>query len=217
MHYYLFFYIIKSIILFFSFELVEILKISYIVGSFKSNFSFLTAVTPIIFNSSLIGKFFLFSKFYNSNLILKIPSIINIISFKFLNIYKTYTKIILLLLFIISSIVFIYIFKRTIIYTTPWIICSFYIIITFKKKYNIIEIATISTWTSQCLGTIIYGYYQGYLTNECYTILLPKTIIERSLFVLILILYYYFTININLLLNKLFNKYKKNSIQKYEK
>ncbi len=185
MYLFLLFYFIRYSFLFILFKLLSTIKINLIIGTFSSYLTFFNGLIPIIFNSSLVGKFLILSKLSYTNFLYKLPGISNIIFYsalknnKYINIIKT----IIIVLFFSATYIFIILEKNTIYYSLPWIFCILYIIIRFKKKLLPIEIIFLSTWIAHAVGTITYGYLNGFLTYKSYLYLLPISIMERITFI----------------------------------
>ena len=127
------------------------------------------------------------SKLSFTNYLYKIPGLSNISVYLFLQNtkYINIKKIITGILFFIMIFLFTIVFKNTIIYTIPWILCILYIVITIKKKYSNFDIIFISTWLAQAIGSVLYGLLNGFLSYKSYVCLLPISILERSLFIAI--------------------------------
>lgn len=164
------------------------IPLSYIFGSLCGKLTFLTASYPIIFQSSLIGKFFIFYKLIWKpwsfmGLLYKMPSLISIFLFSLLNWSQFYFYIFYASYMFLISVFFIFIFQKTYLYSVFWIIMIVFTIFKIfkKKKISLIEKAIFITWANQATGTIFYGIASGFLSNDIYISIIPIVILERIL------------------------------------
>jgi hypothetical protein len=198
----LIFYFSRTVVLFLSFKFLSFLKISWIVGSFNANITFFTPAVPIIFNSSLIGLLFILFKSFSNSVFFKIPGLLHSVLYFWYQKHAIQVKVISIFIFLIMTILFVFVYSNTIMYALPWLICMLYVLCTLKKSYTFLEINFLLTWIAHSFGTLIYGIMTGFLTYEVYLILLPRVILERTLFVIIMYMYYNFIVMIDFILKK---------------
>lgn len=201
----LLFYLIRSALLFVFCKLFSIIKINSIISCFSAQFNLFHGALPILFSSSLIGKYYILSTLSYTNYLYKIPGLINTLSYISLqnNNYRFIKKTIIISLFVAITFYFTFIFNNTILYTLPWLFCIFYMIFKIQTSLSLFDIVFISTWLAHAVGTLIYGLLNGFLTHQSYISLLPIAIIERSLFVIIAILTFHAIVFFDLKLKKI--------------
>lgn len=212
MYFTIFFYLVRSFLLFLLFKLLSILKINTILSCISSQFTLLHAVLPIMFQSSLVTKWCILSQLSYKNFLYKIPGISNIISYLLLtnNKYMTIIKILMIIIYSVIFILFTAVCGNTAIFGLPWLVCIIYICINIKKKISFPYIIFLATWLSQAIGTMIYGLLNGFLSYEGYVYLLPIAILERILFSIASIFLFYcinfFDFEFKKIVEKIFKK-----------
>jgi hypothetical protein len=212
MYYTVLFYCIRSLLLFLICQLFSIIKINMISSSLFSNFTLFHGVIPIIFQSSFFGKCYILLKFSFKNLLYKLPGLFNIISYLLLASRKYITVIKTSILFIFLSIFLLFtcLLKHTIIYGIPWLCCIIYLFINIKKEASFFQSVFISTWLAHAIGTIAYGFLNGFLSHNLYLYLFPIAILERFLFITTAIFLFYginfFDLQLKKLIETIFKK-----------
>ena len=157
--------------------------INWIWGSFPAKFTLLNGILPAFFGINGV-TFFYISYFLISGLfMLKIPGIIYGTSFFLFDMKKNnYIRILFSVILFFITFFFIFYFKRTVIYTVPWICIALWLLIRSKSELFLLERSFIASWIGHAFGTIIYGVVFCFLTNREYVLLLPISISERLLF-----------------------------------
>lgn len=152
----------------------------YLFGTHKFTFLHtIKALFPLFFWSSLIGKIYVTHYYFIStsltNILYKIPSMLYII---FTKIPMTKKKPIRLLINIMLLLLFIMKTKAW-IYTIPWICNIIFSIFTINKKTNIMYEIWLDIWLYNQIGTIIYGYLNGFLHQSYYSSIIAPIIVEK--------------------------------------
>lgn len=203
------FFLLKNLTLLFYYFFLSWIPVNYIFGGFlSSKLTLLQGSYMAIWKTSSLGKIFSLYKLFFSggsifSILYKLPSITSIVVYLFLQ-QKTRKSYFLYALFMaILLLLFVGVFKQTIWYTVPWIMCIIY---ALTKMYtgnpNSFDVILLTTWAGQAAGTVSYALLKGFLTTELYIATIPVVFFERFLFIFT----HYLTLYLITFTNKLYNQ-----------
>jgi hypothetical protein len=180
-------FLIDSVILFVS----SSIKINVIWNAFPAYFTAFQGISLSYFGFNFLTLLYFFISYYKGFvLFLKFPSLIGGFCFSFLKANdKRYISFFISFLFFLLTFLFVFFIKKTFIYGLFWIISS--LLLLFRNGViSLFESAFISVWLAHACGTIIYGFYFGFLTDAQYIALFPISVCERIILTIILYLFY---------------------------